>query len=368
MKTESLIGLDLRMWAHPGIGRYIRELFGAMFRLENPERFLYLAYDEDASSIQVSLKGGKRIRSRAKIYSLSEQAELSNFSLKVGLLHVPHFNAPFFSQAKLVVTVHDLIYLKEKRFSGSLLAKQYVRGLLGGIQKNARKVIAVSDFTRRDLEASFPALKGRIRVVYEAASKKFGALSQAEADASPKEFGLKDDYIIFVGSLKAHKNLPVLLDAFESLRAEGKISAQLAIIGRKDPKETALLHRLEKSGDSVRYLGQQPDAVLAALYRGASALVIPSLWEGFGLTAVEAMACGTPVISSDRASLPEVVGEAGLLFDPENTEKLKEHLYNVLTDGALRETLSRKGLERAKRFSWEKAASETLQIYREAMK
>jgi glycosyltransferase involved in cell wall biosynthesis len=277
---------------------------------------------------------------------------------------VPHFNAPIFCCSKLIVTIHDLIYLKEKRFSGSVFAGLYVRALIAGIQRHARAVIAVSDFTRRDLEETFPALEGMVTVIYEAASRIFAPNT---AQVNIKKFGLGGDYVLFVGSLKAHKNLPVLLDAFESLRAEGNTSVKLAIVGRKDVKETALLERLERSTAYVCYLGEQADEDLAAIYRGAHALVIPSLWEGFGLTALEAMACGTPVISSNRASLPEVVGDAGLLFDPSQTEALKEHLGNVLKSAELRTTLSRKGLERAKQFSWDIAARETLDAYKEAM-
>ncbi len=364
MPHNGLIGLDLRMWNHAGIGRYIRELFSAMFRLEKPDHFRCLAYEEDHQAIRSALSGANLSQARSRIYSLSEQIELAVFSRSVSLLHVPHFNAPIFCRSKLIVTIHDLIYLKEKRFSGSVLAGLYVRALIAGIQSHARAVIAVSDFTRRDLEETFPALQDRVTVIHEAASRIF---TSSAAQPNTKKFGLGDDYVLFVGSLKAHKNLPVLLDAFESLRKEGNTSVKLAIVGRKDVKETALLDRLERSNAYVCYLGEQTDEDLADLYRGARALVIPSLWEGFGLTVLEAMACGTPVISSDRASLPEVVGDAGLLFDPTQTEALKEHLCNVLKSDPLRETLSRKGLERAKQFSWDIAARETLDCYKEAL-
>ena len=366
MPSEGLVGLDLRMWNHAGIGRYIRELFGAMFRLEDPNRFTVLAYGEDEESIKTVMNGGQFVRARSKIYSLEEQAEVFKFSREVSLLHVPHFNAPFFCHSRLVVTIHDLIYLKENRFSGSVFAKGYVRGLISGVEKNSGAVIAVSDFTRRDIEKSFPRLSGRISVIHEAASSVFRAGERAVERDLISKFGLSGEYVLFVGSLKAHKNIPVLLDALESIIKSG-VSAQLAIVGRKDLKETALLERIKNSGSFVRYLGEQSDDNLALLYQGARALVIPSLWEGFGLTAVEAMACGTPVISSDRASLPEVVGDAGLLFDPENQEQLVEHLVNVFQDDELRNVLSCKGLERTKVFSWDNAARKTFALYQKVL-
>jgi len=365
--NKDLIGLDLRMWAHPGIGRYMRELFGAMFKQEDPKRFVYLAHEGDEPSIFEALRGGRFVPARSKIYSLAEQSELSKFSREAGLLHVPHFNAPLACRSKLVVTIHDLIYLKEKRFSGNPLAKLYVRALLGGIQKNANAVIAVSDFTRRDLVLTFPGLADRTSVIHEAASSNFLAGDARSAADVREKFGLSGEYALFVGSLKAHKNLPVLLDAFDSLWRKADIPAQLVIVGRKDPKETALLERIERSRAYVNYLGEQPDETLSALYRGARTLVIPSLWEGFGLTAIEAMASGTPVISSDRASLPEVVGDAGLLFDPESAEQLEAHLTRIFKNDMLRNTLSRQGLERAKNFSWKKAALETLAVYEKVL-
>lgn len=368
MPDKGPIGVDLRMWAHPGIGRYIRELTGAMLRLQGAERFLFLALAGNEGDIFKSLGPVRCELTKAGIYGLAEQKELWDFSKRTALLHVPHFNAPLFCSSRLVVTVHDLIYLKEARFSGSVFGKLYVRAMLRGIEKNARAVIAVSDFTRNDLEAAFPGMKGRVAVIHEAASASFAPAAGAlTSDALKEKFGIEKRYVLFVGSLKAHKNLPVLLDAFETLLREGKLEAELVVVGRKDPKERALLERLERSRAFARTLGERSDAELAELYRGAEALVIPSLWEGFGLTAVEGMASGTPVIASNRSSLPEVLGEAGWLFDPERVDQLVEILYNVLNDKNLRHELSKKGLERARCFSWESAARRTLETYERAM-
>jgi glycosyltransferase involved in cell wall biosynthesis len=344
------IGLDLRMWDHPGIGRYMRELVTEMGKKDG-SRFHVLGYERHAKDIMPRFRGGSFTAANSKIYGLAEQSELSVFSSRVKLLHVPHFNAPLFCRAKLVATIHDLIYLKEKRFSGSVIGKIYVKSMISGVARNASAVIAVSEFTRKDLEKAFPAVSGKTRVIYEAAAGHFGP------------DGTKGgDYFLFVGSLKAHKNLGVLLDAFERVRSN-RPDAKLVVVGRKDPKEAALTARVESLAPSVRYLGEQPDEALPGLYRGARALVIPSLWEGFGLTAIEAMACGTPVISSDRASLPEVVGDAGILFDPENADILAGHMLKVLKDDVFRAELSKKGLERSERFSWERAARDTMAVY-----
>lgn len=364
---EAEIGIDLRMWTHPGIGRYIRELTRAMLALEDPGRFRFFAFAGDEQSIFSALGPVRCEKAVNGIYSAAEQRELRNFSKNCRLLHVPHFNAPVFCASRLVVTLHDLIYLKESRFSGSVLGKLYVGLMIRGIEKNARAVITVSDFTRRDLTAAFPKLADRVRVIHEAAASHFNPSVPKDAEAVQRKHGISQNYLLFVGSLKAHKNLNGLLDAFARLTETQKGDAQLVIVGRRDPKEKALLERLGRSGPSVCYLGEKSDAQLAELYRAAKALIIPSFWEGFGLTAVEAMACGTPVLASERASLPEVVGSAGILFDPERTDRMAEILSEVLKDGHLRAELSRKGLERSRQFSWEKAARETLNVYKKAL-
>ena len=372
MPIEKTIGIDLRMWEHPGIGRYIRELTGAMLRFENPERFRFLAYERDHKDILLHLGSARLDRAFSPIYSLSEQAELFGFSNRVDLLHVPHFNAPLFCRSKLIVTVHDLIYLKSdlqslagngQSRSMQSLQRFYVRTLLGGVCRNATDVIVVSDFTRRDLELFYPGCAGRTRVIREAASGTFRA--HGDAEAAKKQFGLGPEYLLFVGSLKAHKNLAVLLDAFATLRRDHE-QAQLVVVGKRDRKEQAIFDRVSTE-PGVKYLGVRADDELAQLYRGAKALVLPSLWEGFGLTALEAMACGTPVISSDRASLPEVVGDAALLFNPEDTQRLAELMQLILTDREMHNSLSRKGLQRSKEFSWENTAHETLKLYEKAL-
>lgn len=363
MSAKALIGIDVRMWEHPGIGRYLRELVAALSASGARQSFCFLGFPRTAAILAQHFPSAKFEKASSRIYGLREQEELWRFSRKVDLLHVPHFNAPLFSSSKLIVTVHDLIYLKSARYSGSYLGKLYARTLFQGLARNAAAVIAVSRFTMNDLIRAFPKLAGRVEVIHEAASAHFRQSPDPKALRAVRDrFALSSSFILFVGSFKSHKNLPVLLDAFQGIRKKSGMAHELVLVGKKDPKEKALLRRLEGL-PHVRCLGSMPDESLFALYHLAEVLVVPSLWEGFGLPVLEAMACGTPVICSDRSSLPEVAGDAALTFDPERVDQLEELLVRVLQDGDLRQKLSAKGLERSSRFSWESAAQETLKLY-----
>ena len=165
---------------------------------------------------------------------------------------------------------------------------------------------------------------------------------------------------MFVGSLKKHKNIERLIDAYIDLKSKG-IQHKLVIIGRYRPREAEIQKKIELT--DALYLGEVPIEDLAVIYNLASLLIIPSLYEGFGLPAIEAMACGIPVVASSAASLPEVVGDAGILFDPYDASDISNKIYAVLKDEDLRRELIEKGLKRASAFSWEKAAKQTLELY-----
>ena len=304
------------------------------------------------------------LRSASKPYSLREQWELFNFSRRHDLLHVPHFNIPVFGAKKLVVTVHDLIYLKDKRYSASGLGRAYVRMMFKKIEKKADAVLTVSEYTKADLLHSFPGLRGRVFVTYEGASALFRPIhDREELRRIQNKYSLHPPFVLFVGSLKSHKNVSVLIEAMAALKNEKRSEQELVLVGRKDEKEKGLLALIRKNSSFVKTLGEVSDEDLAVLYNLAEVFVLPSLWEGFGLPALEAMACGTPVLSSDRSSLPEVVGQAGSLFDPTRVDALKELLYTVLESRPLREKMSEMGLVQAKKFSWDKTADSTLDVY-----
>jgi glycosyltransferase involved in cell wall biosynthesis len=205
----------------------------------------------------------------------------------------------------------------------------------------------------------------RMTVVHLAADACFVLLPEEKITPVLNQYGLEKGYILFVGTWEPRKNLPSLVEALACLHAKGeRITAVIA--GRPGWLYEDIYQRIQALGleDWVRFIQQPTPEQLVALYNGASVLVMPSFHEGFGLPALEAMQCGTPTIVSDRASLPEVVGDAGLLVDPDDAIALANEMWRIMRDDQLRQTLRIKGLERAKMFSWEATARKTLQVYR----
>lgn len=351
------------MHAHPGIGRYIRELVTRLPPMDSSDELIFMA-GKDFFSRFPSISGHKRRVLGSGIYSLSEQLELPVRARGLKLLHVPHFNIPLLFSGRLAVTVHDLTYWHDAGASRSALGQPYAGALFKAIQKKAAAVITVSEATKQDLLTQFPGFDPRrVLVIYEAASSIFNPIPDpAQAARLRQQHSLAAPYVLFVGSLKAHKNIPRLIQAMSLVRGRG-LPHELVLVGRSDARSRDLL-RLVSEHTFVRYLGEVPDEELVSLYQAADLFVMPSLREGFGLPLLEAMACGTPCISSNLSSLPEILGPDGLYFDPHRVDGLSELIYNVLQNRELRNKMSAQVLGRAKQFSWEHTARRTWEVYR----
>ena len=262
-----------------------------------------------------------------------------------------------------VLTVHDLIF-KHLPAHHKRLNRWYLNLAMPLYCRRATHIIAVSECTRRDLIAAYDLPPEKITVVYEAADPRFRPRSAQEASFARARYGLPERYILFVGTIEPRKNLTRLLAAFEAVFSEG-LTEGLVIVGRRGWLYDDFFAALERSParDAVIFPGYVPDEDLPALYAGAQSLVLPSLYEGFGLPALEAMACGTPVACSEASSLPEVTGEAALHFDPRSVERITDALYVMLRDADLRTALRQRGLSQASKFSWEQTAAETWNVY-----
>ena len=355
------IGFDARMMTHPGIGRYIGCLLREMIKQAGKDEFLLFGDPEHLQEFRDN-ENVKLISWKAPVYSIKEQITLPYNAEKIDLLHVPHFNIPVFYRGKMVVTTHDLIYLLFAGSAPSALAKYYARFMIGTALKKAKGVIAVSKHTRDDLVKVFgSAYSDKIKVIYEAADKAFHQEDIAITDLVRRKYHLSDKVILYAGSVKPHKNVATLLKVYKLLKKWGA-PHQLVIVGKWDKKENYLKPMM--ADENIRYLGEVPFEDLEALYCLSDVLVHLSLYEGFGLTVLEAMQCGTPVVVSEKTSLPEVAGEAALTVPPLNVEQIADSVFNVLVNSELRAGMIGAGLERAKQFSWERAARETLELYR----
>ena len=285
----------------------------------------------------------------------------------IHVFHGPASLIPFRrEQYGLVVTIHDLVAFL---FPETIPLKYgaYMRYLLRQAVKKADKIIAVSYHTRQDLIKILKVPPEKIRVIHEAASPIFRSHDKKEVQARIKEgYGITKKFIYHLGNIEPRKNLIVLLEAFTRVCRELGDEYQLVVSGQKGWLTRALSRYLKNypMRDQILFTGYVPMEHIPLFMNGAELFVFPSLYEGFGLPVLEAMSCGTPVISSNRSSIPEIVGSAGVLVDPTRIQDLADRIVALLRNPEERMRLSRLGLERSARFSWEEAARKTLEVYR----
>jgi glycosyltransferase involved in cell wall biosynthesis len=279
------------------------------------------------------------------------------------ILHVTYVG-PFPAPCPLVVTVHDVSFKRHPEFF-SARDRLLFATLLPATLRRASAVITVSRHAQQEILWAYPYLAGRVHVTPEAPSPIFRPVEQEEALQSVRaRYGIHAQFILVVGNIEPRKNLLRLIQAFASLRQQWP-SLQLVIVGQAQWQSSAVYARVRSLGleQNVVFTGYVPEEDLVLLYNAAQVFVFPSLYEGFGLPILEAMACGTPVVTSNTSSMPEVAGEAALLVDPTDVQAIAEAIEGLLRDESLRHSLGARGTEQANRFSWPKAAQETLATY-----
>jgi glycosyltransferase involved in cell wall biosynthesis len=287
------------------------------------------------------------------------------------LLFVPSHVLPLVHPWRSVVTIHDLgfHYYPE---SHTLFQNLYLRWSTRYNARTAMRVLADSQATRRDLIRYYGTPEEKIVVVYPGRDETLAPVMDPHAIAAVRaRYGLSDSYLLYIGTLHPRKNLVRLVQAFASLLQSTTARSlppgpdlQLVLAGHKGWLYDEIFGQVRKLGlsDRVILTGYVPDADLSGLLSGALAFVLPSLYEGFGLPVLEAMACGTPVICSNTSSLPEVAGDAALFVDPLDSQKLAEALHQIVSDEGLRRAIVERGFEQVQRFSWHRCAQETLQV------
>ena len=288
--------------------------------------------------------------------------------LGVGLMHSMAFVTPLFSACPAVITVYDLsFYHFPERFPA--LQRFYLSSQTRRSCQRARRIITISESSRQDVHHIFGVPLSRIDVVVPGVDAVYRPLPTAEVVAFREKHGL-NRFVLHVGTLQPRKNIPVLIQAVANLMAGlDDPDLKLVLVGGKGWLYEDIFHQVQALGlaERVVFTGYVPDNELPLWYNAAELLVFPSLYEGFGLPVVEAMACGTPVIAANSSSIPEAVGEAGLLFEPNDVETLVNQMTAVLTDTTLQHKLRQQGLAHAQTFSWERAGQETAVVYQRAM-
>jgi glycosyltransferase involved in cell wall biosynthesis len=362
------IGVDTRIthYTRGGISNYTLRLLAALAALDADTDYCVLHSRKDRNP---PLPGAnfRPVACWTPAHHRLERWTLGMEAARLGLdlLHSPDFIPPAFGYRRSVITVHDLNFLYYPRFL-TAESRRYYSGQIEWAVRRADHILADSHATKADLVSMLNVEPEKVTVVHLAADPAYRPLAEEEARRVSAKYGLEPGYLLFVGTLEPRKNLPGLLQAYRLLRDAGTTEAPLVLVGGKGWLYDEIFERIGTLvlTEHVRFLHDVPDADLPGLYSAAGVLTTPSFYEGFGLPALEAMACGTPVVVSDRASLPEVVGEAGLLVNADDPEDIAKALGRVLGDEALRVRMRERGLAQAARFTWDKAARETLAVYR----
>lgn len=367
------IGLDGRYVRDdfPGIGRYVYNLARALPAIASDIEFV-LFHDPKVSNTRYDIEALRRsnltfIPTDAPIRSLAEQIRLLGLARRLSLdvFHAPYYITAYYMPCRQVVTIYDVISARYPEYLPSPAMRLVFELTTRLALRVADQVLTLSDASRQDLVTLYGIDPDRITVTPLAAGPKFRPADGRTVDELRGRLRLPDRYVLYVGINKPHKNLVRLIEAWAQVTESNDRGYHLVVAGREDPRFPEARERAAALGlDSVVFLGAVAEQDLPALYSGAELFVYPSLYEGFGLPVIEAMACGIPVACSDVSSLPEVAGDAAILFHPLDVDAMAASIRRVLQDGGLQATLGMDGLEQAGRFSWERTAQLTLKAYR----
>jgi len=371
------IAIDIRRMTEFGVGTYIRNVVRTLGRLDSENKYLLIGPSAKVEEIGVLPANFHAVPLAGRERSLKGYWEFRAVlkRLDCDLLHVPNvFSVPRALPCPYVITVHDLLNHMSLGQERNSLWRSVHFQLTRQVLKGAARIFAVSNFTKMEMEKLFGISPERIEVVYNAIDERFlhGHASAADRELIAKRYQVTYPFLLYAGRVSAHKNVVRMIEAFSALKGELEKDGaypdlKLIIIGDDLSGNPDLRRTVVRSGvqNDVRFLGFVPIEVLRIFYDAAKIFVFPSLYEGFGLPPLEAMAHGTPVVTSNVSSLPEVVGNAAVLVNPENVFEIMRALHRVLLDHGLRERMKERSYQQAGKFSWEKSVRRILEVYRQ---
>jgi glycosyltransferase involved in cell wall biosynthesis len=371
------VAIDIRRMTEFGVGTYTRNVVRALGRLDHSNEYFLIGSPQKVAEIGPLPPNFQTVPlldadNTAKGY-FECRAILKRLSCD--LAHIPHlFSIPRNLPCRYVMTVHDVLeHLYRARDRSSLRRSLHFQ-LTRRVLKGAARILAVSRYTKSEIEKLFGIPGTRIEVVYNAIDERFlrGHASDTDLQILTERYLVTYPFLLYAGRISPHKNLVRIIEAFSALKAElekeGRFpDLKLIIIGDELSKHPDLRRTVIRGGvqNDVRFMGFVPIEMLRVFYDAAKIFVFPSLYEGFGLPPLEAMAHGTPVVTSNTSSLPEVVGNAAVLVNPENVFEIMRALHRVLLDQTVREKFKQRGYEQAKKFSWDASARQILRVYEE---
>jgi len=373
------VAIDIRDITDFGVGTYIRNIVRTMFRLDHENEYYLIGDPSRVGEIGELPSNFHAVPFADKEQSASGYLRFRKCLRQHGcdLVHIPNLmSVPQYLPCPYVVTVHDLLDYMYRSHAGSSIRRTVHFYCTRRVLTRAARIIAVSNFTKNDIERLFHVRSGAIEVVYNAIDDRFrcGHASDADRQFIAERYQVNYPFILYAGRISPHKNVVRIIEAFSALKTElskedRMPDLKLIIIGDEISSHPDLRRTVIRSGveSDVRFLGFVPIDVLRIFYDSAKVFVFPSLYEGFGLPPLEAMAHGTPVVTSNTSSLPEVVGNAAVLVNPENVFEMMRALHRVLVDQQLRDRLKQRGYEQAGRYSWESSVQRILHIYREVV-
>jgi glycosyltransferase involved in cell wall biosynthesis len=359
------VTIDAR-WLVGGIGTYTRNLLQEFHAHTDGLEIRAIVREQDSSAVR-KLCGHVTVVD-TPIYTLREQLQIPRASRSSDLLHVPHFNAPLLHRGPLLVSIMDLIHLRLPAYRYDWRTLFYARPMLKAVARKADHIVTVSHYSKNEIVQTLGVPESSVTVIHCGVAKEF------RADCPPLDplelsttLGVQAPFFLYVGNLKPHKNINTLLRAFAYLRKGRKLPHSLLVVGDDRRWKSAVFEECQSLGirKSTKFVSHVPQLLLPRIYASADLLVMPSTIEGFGLPVLEAMACGTPVVSSRAASLPEVAGDAAVYFDPGSSEELAFQIERLVQSRELQVWLRKKGIERAAKFSWQESARCHLALYNE---
>jgi len=374
------IAIDIRRMTEFGVGTYIRNIIRTLCRIDHENQYFLIGPPAKVQEIGTMPPNFHNVAAVAPEHSFRGYKEFRAAlkGLHCDLVHIPNlFSVPRMLPCPYVMTVHDMLehMSRARQHTGFLGAwnMQMTRQVLRG----AARIFAVSKFTCTEIEKLFEIPTCRIDVVYNAIDERFlrGHASPADRELIEQRYQVNYPFLLYAGRVSPHKNVVRMIEAFSALKTElekdqAYPELKLIIIGDDLSGNPDLRRTVVRSGvqNDVRFLGFIPIEVLRIFYDSAQIFVFPSLYEGFGLPPLEAMAHGTPVVTSNATSLPEVVGNAAVLVNPENVFEIMRALHRVLMDQALRDRMKDRGYKQVTKFSWENSVRRVLDVYQDVAK
>ncbi len=365
------IGIDARKIRDFGIGTYLEQLLSHIPRYDSDNEYCIFHYPEDASFIPQTCSRIKLIADNSPKYSLKELLGLpiKMATRKLDLFHAPHYTLPPLRPCKGVVTIHDVIHLRFPEYLPHPAAYYYAKGMMWAAAKSAKKVLTVSECSKQDIMKYLGVPERKIEVIYNGIEQKTEAIgvfrNPGARESLRQQFGISRKYLLYLGNFMPHKNLDALIKTYSLLKQRDKLDACLVLAGKNDKLHSQLQQLItdEQLTEDVVLTGFVDPEYVPALYANAELFVYPSLYEGFGLQALEAMNYDTPVAISNVSALPEVAGDAAISFEPNSPEDMAAAILKVLSDRGFRDSLIEKGRKRVQDFSWHTAVERTVEVY-----